>query len=334
MVIGYGGAGRLFHSYLIGLEPGLELVGIASRNPETRQQIERERGVRAYAGLEEVLADASVELVVLATPHDTHADYAVRALDAGKHVVTDKVICLGMEQFHRMSAAQARSGRLLTVFHNRRWDGDWLTVQHLRQAGRLGDIRWVEMAWNRHGPWRGWRGQRQRGGGRVYDLGAHLIDQMLLLFPQRVVGVHASIQREWPGFDVESQSMLTLHFEDGAVGVIDTGCLTRWPKPRFHVVGTKGTFIKFGVDPQEEAMKAGDIDSAREPEASYGKLLDADGEHTIPTLPGRWRSFYENVAAALNGQAAPAVTLDQMQRLVAVLDAAFKSERAGQVEIV
>ncbi len=330
-MVGYGNAGRLFHSYLIRLCEGLELAGVASRNPETRERIVRERGVRAYEGLVEVLADASVDLVVLATPHDTHADYAVRVLEAGKHAITDKVICLGMAEFERMKAAQERSGKMLTVFHNRRWDGDWLTLLQLRDDGRLGDLRWVEMAWNRHGPWRGWRGSREKGGGRLYDLGAHLLDQILLLFRQPVVGVMSSIQREWPGFDVESQSMLTLHFEDGAVGVVDTGCLTRWQKPRFHAAGTKGTFVKFGVDAQEEAMKAGDIDAAHEPEALFGRLLDDAVEHVIPTIPGRWRGFYENVVATLNGEAAPAVTLEQMRRLVSVYDAAWESERTGQM---
>lgn len=329
-IIGYGSSGRHFHAHLIARTPGLQLVGIASRDAATQQRIRQEQKVRAYDGIEEVLADADVDLVVLATPHDTHAPLAIRALEAAKHVVVDKVMCLNMDEYHRMRRASERAGKMLSVFHNRRWDGDWLTVCRLRDDGRLGEIRWAEMAWNRHGPWRGWRGEREKGGGRVYDLGAHMIDQALLLFPQPIVAVHALIQREWPGFDVESQSMIAIDFDGGAKAIIDTGCLTRYAKPRFHVVGTGGTFVKFGVDPQEDAMKAGDIDSAAEPEALYGRLYDADGEHTVATLAGRWRCFYEDVARALDGATQPTVTLDQMARVIATLEAAFQSERRGQ----
>lgn len=331
VVIGYGYAGRIFHSYLVERAPGLELVGICARDPEKQQQARAERGVRVYGSYDEVLADRDVELVVLATPHDTHADMAVAGLDAGKHVVTDKVMCLNMDEYRRMRQAADRSGKLLTVFHNRRWDGDWMTVTQLAESGRLGEIHWAELSWNRHGPWRGWRGQREKGGGRVYDLGAHLLDQALLLFPQPITGVHALIQRKWPGFDVESQSMLAIEFDGGAKVTIDTGCLTRYTKPRYHIVGTAGTFVKFGVDPQEDALKVGDIDAAREDESQYGTLYDAEGAHTIPTNPGRWRTFYEWVARALDGEAPPPVTLDQMARVIATLDAAFESERTGQV---
>ncbi len=330
-IIGYGNAGRSFHAYLIGQTLGLKLVGIASRDASTRQRIEQDQNVRAYDSFEQTLADPAVDLVVIATPHDTHAPYATAALRAGKNVVVEKVICLNRDEFEQLQSAQTSSGKLLTVFHNRRFDGDWKTVCALRDRGELGEIQWAEMAWNRHGPWRGWRGVRDRGGGRLYDLGAHLLDQMLLLFPQPVVGVCASIQRKWPGFDVESQSMLTLHFEGGGVGIIDTGCMTSYQKPRFHIVATKATFVKFGVDPQEEAMKAGNIDAAREPAELYGKLYTDEGERLIPTIPGRWRNLYENVAAVLSGQAQPIVTLDQMRRLIGVLDAAFESERTGRM---
>ncbi|MFO7958721.1 MAG: Gfo/Idh/MocA family oxidoreductase, partial [Candidatus Brocadiia bacterium] len=138
VVIGYGYAGRSFHSYLIGLADGLELRGVSSRSPETREKIVEERHCRAYAGLDEVIEDPDVDLVVLATPHDTHAELAVKAMDAGKHVVTDKPMCTSLEECDRMIEAAERNDVLLTVFQNRRWDGDYLTLRKLMDEGELG----------------------------------------------------------------------------------------------------------------------------------------------------------------------------------------------------
>ena len=140
-VIGYGFAGRSFHSYLVSITPGLKLHGVASRSPETRKRIESERGCKAYTTFEEVLADPEVDLVVLATPNATHCNLAVKASEAGKHVVTDKVAALNLAEFDSMAAAAQKSGKLLSVFQNRRWDGDFLTLKQLIAEGKLGDLR-------------------------------------------------------------------------------------------------------------------------------------------------------------------------------------------------
>lgn len=330
VVIGYGFAGRCFHSYLVGLTPGLVLHGVASRHPATREKIVAERRCRAYDSFEAVLADPDVDLVVLATPNSTHCDLAVEALRAGKHVVTDKVMCLTLRECDRMLAAARRSGRLLSVFQNRRWDGDYLTLRQLMADGRLGDVRWLEMAWQGFGAWGGWRGQAAMGGGKLYDLGAHLIDQILLLFPEAVTSVHCRLHHDLPTTDTESQALVTIGFESGRTALCDTSSLAAIPKPRFYACGTGGTFCKHGVDPQEKAMIAGDIDAAREDEALYGRLHDGKQETRIPTLPGRWRCYYENIAAVLAGQAEPAVKLAEVRRAIAVLDAAFRSARLGR----
>ncbi len=331
VVIGYGFAGRCFHSYLIGLESGIALHGVSSRSAETRRRIARERRGKAYAGLEEVLADPEVDLVVLATPHSTHAELAVRAMDAGKHVVTDKVMCTSLAECDRMIEAAERNGVLLTVFHNRRWDGDYLTLRRLLKEGELGELRWLEMAWQRPGPPGGWRGRRRMGGGRFFDLGAHMLDQALQVFPGRIETVYCRMHHDYPGHDVESHGMAVIGFEGGQTALVDAGGMHHIPKPRFHALGRDGAFIKCGVDPQEAAMIAGDIDAAVEPEQNYGRLRRGDEERTVPTLPGRWRCFYENVADALAGRAEPAVKLPEMRRLMAVYEAAFESARAEQV---
>ncbi len=334
-VIGYGFAGRCFHSYLIGLTPGLRLHGIASRDPQTRERIGAERGCIAYESFEAAIADPEVELVVLATPNSTHAELAVRALEAGKHVVTDKVMCLSLAECDRMIEASRRSGKLLTVFQNRRWDGDFLTVRHAIDDGLLGDVRWLEMAWNGFGSWGGWRGQAALGGGRFYDLGAHLVDQLMLLFPTRVESVycrmHHDFARSESGSDVESEALIVVGFEGGQTGVCDLSSMAAISKPRFYLRGTGATLMKHGLDPQEAAMIAGDIDTARENPQNDARLHDGKTETTLPTMPGRWRNFYENVAAVLNNGAEPAVTLPSVRRAIAVLDAALLSARSGAV---
>lgn len=330
-VIGYGYAGRSFHSYLVGLTPGLTLHGISSRSAETRERIQKERGCKAYTSFEEVIADPDVDLVVLATPHDTHADLAVRALDAGKHVVTDKVMCLTLAECEQMIEAAERAGKLLSVFHNRRWDGDYLTVQKLMTEGELGNVRWIEMAWQNWGPPRNWRGTAAAGGGRFFDLGAHMMDQLLVLFPQPVQSVYCRMHHDFPNHDVESHVLIVVEFADGATGVIDASSMAAVSKPRFRVLGDQGTFVKYGVDPQEVAMRAGAIDGAYYDPATYGRLYDGTVERAIPTIPGRWRSYYENIADVLNQGAEPAVTLSEMRRLMTVLDAAQESAREGRV---
>ncbi|MEZ4674216.1 MAG: Gfo/Idh/MocA family oxidoreductase [Caldilineaceae bacterium] len=330
-VIGYGYAGRSFHTYLINLTPGLTLYGVASSSAEKRAQIEQERGCQTYSSFDEVIADPAVDLVVLATPNDLHADYAIRTLEAGKHVVTDKPMSVTLDEANRMVATAARTGRLLSVFQNRRWDGDYLTVRKLMDEGQLGNVRWIEMAWQRWGAPRGWRGEAEKGGGRLYDLGAHLLDQLLQLFPQPVEAVYCRMHHDFGHTDVESHALITVHFVDGATGVCDLSSMSAIYKPRFQIYGDKGTFIKYGLDPQEDAMRAGQIDAAVNREESYGRLHDGTVETIIPTVPGRWRSYYENVRDAIKGEAELAVKSADVQRVMAVIDAALHSAASGQV---
>ena len=332
-VIGYGFAGRCFHSYLAGLTPGLVLHGIASRNPETRKKIVAEKKCKAYDSVETAVADPQVDLIVVASPTVAHASQAIAALEAGKHVVVDKPACLNDVEFDAMAAAAGKSGKLLTFFHNRRWDGDYLTLKKCMADGQLGELRRTEMAWGSFGMWGGWRGKKEMGGGKLYDLGAHLIDQTLLLNPGPVDSVFCRMHHDFPEYSIESQAVIVLAFASGATGIIDVSSLAAIPKPRFAAYGTKGAFVKYGLDPQEKAMIAGDIDAAREEEANYAEYADGKSKSRIPTLPGRWRSFYENVADALAGHAEPAVKVPEVRRTVAVIDAAFESARTGQTVV-
>jgi scyllo-inositol 2-dehydrogenase (NADP+) len=316
----------------VGLTPALELRGIAARKPETQDKIRARGDCLLYDGFDAALADPDVDLVVLATQNDVHCEYSIRALQAGKHVVVDKPMCLNGEECDRMIEAAQQSGKVLSVFHNRRWDGDFLTVKNLMAEGKLGDVRWIEMAWQKFGASGGWRGQSQsQGGGRFYDLGAHLVDQLLQFFPGRITGVYCRMQFDFPNREVESAATIVVHFEDGRTGLCDMSSIAALAKPRFLLHGTGGSFMKYEVDPQEAAMIKGDIDAAREDPASYGRLSDGKNETIIPTQPGRWRSYYENVAAVINGTEPPAVRLEEVRRAIAVFDAARQSAHTEQV---
>ena len=330
-LVGYGYWGRNCHAPLIKLAPGLELAVVVSGDAAKRAQIETEMGARAVADLDEVIADDAIDAIVLATPNDTHFSFTTRALNAGKHVVTDKPMCLSLAQCDAMIEAANDNNKILTTFQNRRRDGDFLTLQKLVADGELGELRWLEMAWQGFGNWGGWRGTLEHGGGKLLDLGAHLIDQMLLLIPHEVTGVYLRVHHDAPGVEVETEAFLVLEFSNGATAVCDTSSLAAIAKPRFYARGTLGTFRKFGLDPQENALLAGDIETAAEDPALFGTLKTKDAERTIPTLPGRWRDFYENFALAVAGEAPLLAPPAQTRRVMAIFEAAWQSAREGQV---
>jgi scyllo-inositol 2-dehydrogenase (NADP+) len=289
-IIGYGFAGRAFHSYLVGLEPRLHLAGIASRDPETRERINWEMECHAYESFEAVLADPEVDCVIVASPNYAHAEQSIAALNAGKHVVTDKVMALNLADCDAMIAAATANNKMLTVFQNRRWDGDFLTVQSLMAQGAdgpLGTVKWVELAWQGLGNWGGWRGEREKGGGRFYDLGAHLVDQLCQFFPTELETVYARITHDFPDTDVESEALIIATFAGGYTGIADLSSRTAVSKPRFLAHGDKATFVKYGLDPQEKAMINRTIDSAVEDPTHYGKIVDNHTETIHPTQPGR-----------------------------------------------
>jgi scyllo-inositol 2-dehydrogenase (NADP+) len=168
------------------------------------------------------------------------------------------------------------------------------------------------------------------GGGRFFDLGAHLIDQLLLLFEKPVERVYAVIRRDYEGLDIDSEALIVVSFAGGGTGVCDLSGTSAISKPRWRIQGTRGTFVKYGLDPQEKAMIAGDIDAVVEPEEFYGHLHDNQTEIVVPTLPGRWRSYYESVAATLQHGAPPSVPLEHSKNAMAVIDAALRSATSGQ----
>ncbi len=337
-VVGYGFAGRSFHSYLIRQAPELNLYAVATRDAERRRRAEAEQGVRTYPDLDALLADANVDLVVVATPHDVHAAQTIQALEAGKHVVTDKVMAMNAAECDAMVAAARRSGKMLSVFHNRRWDWDFHTVRHIVEKGWIGEPFQFEACIMGYGASRGWRQDAAQAGTLLADWGAHLIDHALLLVDSDAESVWCDVQsRKW-GISSGSHGVLNLRFRNGVLFHIEVSRLAKAPKPRWHVLGEEGGILKTGLDPQERAMMAGDIDAAREETENRARVFSTRdglaGEMVVESLRPSWKSYYQNIADHLLRGAELAVKPEEARRVVAVLDAAEESIRTrGSVAV-
>jgi scyllo-inositol 2-dehydrogenase (NADP+) len=334
VVVGHGLAGRAFHCPLIRRQPDLKLHGVVARDPAVRAEARSlwGPGVTPYNSLDDALADRAVDLVVIATPHDSHADLAVRTLESGRHCVVDKVMALTAAEADRMIAARDRSGCKLSVFHNRRWDWDYLTVRELLAAGRIGQPLLFESAVCRYAPPRGWRGQKAAAGTILHDWGAHLVDQALQLGLGSCRRLTAwLLPAPWEGVDSGGHGRIMLEF-DRALFQVETSRICAIDRPRWWIVGTDGSFFKNGIDPQEDALRAGNIDGAAEPVEHQGVLRHrAEGgvpsETRVPSVRGHWDAYYRNVADAILGRAALAVTAEDGREVVRLLEVAVESAR-------
>lgn len=332
VVVGHGLAGRAFHCPLIRRQPDLNLYGIVARDARIRSEALAlwGQGVQAYPDLAPALANPAVDLIVIATPHDSHADLAIRALDSGKHCVVDKVMALTSAEADRMIAARDRSGRMLSVFHNRRWDWDFLTVKKLLAEGTIGRPVLFESAVCRHAPPRGWRGHSDAAGTILHDWGAHLIDQALQLDlgPCRRLSAWIS-PAPWEGVTSGGHGRIMLEF-DNVLFHVESSRICRLERPRWSIIGTEGGFVKFGIDPQEDALRAGDIDRAAEAPTHQATVRRAgpDGqtvEIPYPTVHAHWDNYYRNIADHLQGKAPLAVTAEQAREVVRLLESAVES---------
>jgi scyllo-inositol 2-dehydrogenase (NADP+) len=333
-IVGYGFAGRGFHAYLVNRVPDLKLTAVATRDPERRARAKNDHGVATYETLEDMLERGEVDLVVLATPHDVHAAQAIQAMDAGKHVVVDKVMCLNLGEADAMIGAQERNGVLLSVFHNRRWDWDYLTVKRILAEGLIGAPYLFETSVIRYRGPRGWRGSAEAAGGILYDWGAHLVDQALQLVSGPITSVTCDIQyRSW-GSEIGSYGRLMLRFANGVLYNIELGNLARYDRPHWLILGDRGSLVKHGLDPQEPAMLRGNIEAATEDPAHRARvrtdIAGLETEIVVETTRSDWTGYYRNVSDALHGRAELAVRPAEVRRAIAIFDAAMASARTGE----
>jgi scyllo-inositol 2-dehydrogenase (NADP+) len=333
-IVGFGSAGRRFHPHLLGRVPDLRLVAVASRAPAQRTQAEQQLGVATFENVDQLLERGGVDLVVVATPHDTHREIACRVMAAGKHCVVEKIMALDAAEAATMLASSRRNGVLLSVFQNRRWDWDFLTVKQAIDEGLLGAPYLFEIARFGYRQQGGWRGDPAAGGGILFDWGAHFIDQALQLVSGPVASVTCDVQYRGWGERIGSYVRLLVRFATGVLYSIEVGNLARASKPHWFVLGERGSLVKHGFDPQEAAVLAGNIEAAQEDAANRARVIAEVGglvaEMVVESVRGDWTDYYRNVADALLGRAELIVTPEEAVRAMAVVDAAMRSARTGE----
>ena len=346
-VIGYGIGGAVFHAPLVSAVPGLNLSAIVTRSAEKTEQARRDwPQAKIIGSAEEVFAGAKdYDLVVITSPNRYHYSQAKAALEAGLHVVIDKPMATNSQHCLELIALAKKQNRLLTVFHNRRLDGDFLTIQKIMQEDLLGQIVRFESRFERYRPQPkpgAWRelGSPEDGGGLLLDLGSHLIDQACHLF-----GRPQELDRRREGVAVDDDCFVALSFASGVRAHLWSSVLCRIKGPRFRLLGHRGSFEKYGMDPQEEALRAGMRPSVtagaqawgRDEEALWGSLnTEVDGlvvQGKIETLPGSYPSFYEDLLAALRAVpgAAPPVDPQDAWQTATILEAALRSSEQKTV---
>jgi scyllo-inositol 2-dehydrogenase (NADP+) len=332
-LIGYGLAGGILHASTIAAVPRLRVAAVVtSRGAEVRARFP---DAAVLADPHALFADSSIDAMVVATPNDSHAALARAALESGKHVVVDKPFVVQADEGAALIRLARERGRVLTVFHNRRWDGDFLTVREV--IGRLGAVRLAELHWDRFRPVlrASWKDDPAFGGGLLADLGPHLIDQALTLFgTPDAIAADIAAQRE--GGRIDDYMDLTLLYPTSRVRLAGS-VLVVAPRPRFALYGTEGSFVKGGIDPQEDQLKAGaradDAGFGDEVSALWGTLTDAEGNsERITTRTGAWRGFYEAFADAVE-RGAP-LPVDPVDALAGLRLAALARESAVTGRIV
>jgi scyllo-inositol 2-dehydrogenase (NADP+) len=331
-LIGFGMAGRVFHAPVISRVPGMRLAAIVQPHGDTAAAAYP--AARVVRTVDELLADESIRLVVVATPNTSHANIAMQCLEAGRHVVVDKPLATTIEEAEAIEEVARRTGRVLSVFHNRRWDGDFLTLQKLADARTLGRIVGFESRFERYRPTRrqnAWREQAGPGNGILFDLGPHLIDQALVLFglPDAVT---ADVRTERDDAVVDDAFDVVLHYP-GSRAALHASMLASAPGPRFELRGTSGSYVKYHLDPQETRLGAGTGEPfwEQEPRERWGTLSmatpDGMASEVLPTEAGDYRRYYENVRDAICGRAALAVTPTQALAVMRLLELASRSSR-------
>ncbi|RMB86174.1 Gfo/Idh/MocA family oxidoreductase [Streptomyces shenzhenensis] len=341
-LIGYGLAGSVFHAPLIAATEGLTLDTVVTANPERQEQARTEfPDVRLAARPDELFGRAGeLDLIVIASPNKTHVPLAAAALETGLPVVVDKPLAGTAAEARELAALAERRGLLLSVFQNRRWDNDFLTLRKLLAEGALGDVWRFESRFER---WRpqlkgGWResGDPTEIGGLLYDLGSHVVDQALVLFgPATRVYAESDIRR--PGAETDDDTFIAITHAGGVRSHLYVSATAAQLGPRFRVLGSRAGYVKHGLDPQEAALREGRRPGSgwgAEPESLWGRLGSGESPLTgggtpVPTLPGDYPAYYAAVADAVTGAGPNPVTASAAADTLDVLEAARRSARDG-----
>lgn len=332
-VVGWGYASTTFHAPLIQATPGLRLVAVSSGRADTLSHSGLPFAVEPNP--EALFARDDIDLVVIPTPNDTHHPLAAQALAAGKHVVVDKPFTLTVAEADDLIERARQAGRLLSVFHNRRWDGDFLGLQEVLDSGVLGRITHFESHFDRYRPQvrQRWREAASLGGGLWYDLGPHLLDQALQLFGQpKALWLDTQVQRNKAVADDWFHCILRY---PGLRVVLHASALTASVAPRFVVHGTAGSYTKHGLDTQEDALKAGRApgDPAWGSDPLPGALVLQMGDQLVhspgPSVPGNYLRYYAGIRDALRHGSPNPVPAEEARAVMHLIELGRQSRERG-----
>ncbi len=330
-LIGYGYASKTFHAPLISGTPGMILAAVSSSDAE---KVHADwPGMTVVSDPQHLFKDPAIDLIVIPTPNDTHFPLAKAALEAGKHVVVDKPFTVTLSQARELDALAKKLGLLLSVFHNRRWDSDFLTVKNLLAEGTLGEVAYFESHFDRYRPQvrNRWREQAGVGSGIWYDLGPHLLDQAITLFGLPV-SLTVDLAQLRAGAQATDYFHAVLAYPQRRV-VLHGTLLAAAETARYIVHGTRGSYIKYGLDPQEDRLKAGE----RLPQEDWGYdmrdgvLTLAQGElmdeQTLLTVPGNYPAYYAGVRDALAGKGENPVPAAQAIQVMELIELGIESAK-------
>lgn len=334
-VIGYGLAGSVFHAPIINCTEGFHLKTIYTTNSERKGQIgSRYPDTAVVSDVDAIFGDEDIRLVTVATRNDCHYELAEKAILAGKNVVVDKPFTIVSADADKLIELAQKRNVMLSVFQNRRWDGDFLTVKKVVESGMLGSLVEFESHWDkfRNYPKDNWREENAPGSGLWYDLGPHMVDQALALFGlPAAVTADLRIQRECAK-TIDNFEVI-LHYDKLKV-TLKVGMLVKIPTPRFVLQGENGTFVKYGLDIQEDDLAGGltplnKKNWGQEPEEQYGRISavvgGVDFSGTVASEPGDYREFYKNIHQTLTQGKELIVTPQQAANNIKIIEQAIRS---------
>lgn len=336
-IASFGLSGKVFHAPFIECNDAFELTSICERSKdEARKTYPHVKIVKSF---DELIADSSLELIIVNTPDVTHFDYCRAALQAGKHVIVEKPFVFTVTEGESLIRLAAEKGLMLTVFQNRRWDGDFMTVRKVLNENKLGRIVEFRGGFQRFRTQIAdtWKERNDRFVGIVYNLGPHLVDQAVCLFG-KPTSVFAQIKKQRDGSRIDDFFHIILMYNDMQV-TLTAGMLMKEPIASFVLHGTQGSFVKYGIDPQEDQLKGGMLPTndayGLDSPGMYGILaLDENGEtkkETVETFRGNYNMYFDVVAKSIRQQIAPPISPVENLLVIQILEAAYQSSDENRV---
>jgi scyllo-inositol 2-dehydrogenase (NADP+) len=333
-LLSYGMSGEIFHAPLLDADPDFSLTSVLQRSSDKAKL--RYPNVTIVRHIDDIIKSDSIELVVINTPNETHFSYATQALEAGKHIIVEKPFTVTVEEADKLISLANKKKRVLTVFQNRRWDGDFMTVKKILDNNWVGKIAEFELHYDRYRNYieaNTWKEEEGPGTGILYNLGSHMLDQVLMLFGMpNEVDARIGIQR--PNGKVEDFYDIRMQY-DSFYTIVKSSYLVREATPRYILHGTEGSFVKYGIDPQEQALKEGAMLGSpgwgSEGKEFWGKLnCTIDGLHydgLVETLAGNYSAFYKNVYGAIRNNTPLSVKPEESRDVIRLIEACYESHQ-------